>query len=358
LIPCLEEVFRRLFLKLLFGATLAISVMVQAIGAFCWEGQFEATLEREESEGVWDRIEKRFWDWSASTILLAASDGPHPDHWDLYLKLKSRWSPLDVDSTVAVGNSEPVFPVYQPGTRIDFSQAPCRSFLFGVWHGHSPEVQWSGREAAIGFQLDQVEPLRLRMMGTTCGEQRVIVSLNGRAVKTLRGSGAGPELMELDLPAAALAARNTLTLQVPDAKSPLSLGQGDDPRILGIGIAWLELVPLPMEGSLDVADGETIAGWAWAPARPDSPIQVEIYDGEVLLATVVADQFRQDLFDAGTGSGKYAFFLPTPARLQDGKAHVIHAKIAAERELMHQELMGSPKQFHQEEASDNRAARH
>jgi radical SAM protein with 4Fe4S-binding SPASM domain len=77
------------------------------------------------------------------------------------------------------------------------------------------------------------------------------------------------------------------------------------------------------EGFLDRADAELIGGWAWDRNHPDRRITVDIYDGDRLLAIVTADQFRQDLLDAGKGDGKCAFCYPTPVHLKDDKVHTI-----------------------------------
>jgi hypothetical protein len=95
-------------------------------------------------------------------------------------------------------------------------------------------------------------------------------------------------------------------------------------------------------GSLDGADGENIYGWAWDQNQPNSPIDVEIYEGDsvlTLLATVPASQFRQDLVDEKFGDGRHAFSYPIPARLNDGKAHTIRV-VTSQAKL---ELFGSPK---------------
>jgi hypothetical protein len=95
-------------------------------------------------------------------------------------------------------------------------------------------------------------------------------------------------------------------------------------------------------GSLDGADGENISGWAWDQNQPNSPIDVDIYEGDsvlTLLATVTANQFRQDLLDAKIGDGRHAFNCPTPARLKDGKAHIIRV-VTSQAKV---ELDGSPK---------------
>ncbi|MDP9120205.1 MAG: hypothetical protein M3O15_02370 [Acidobacteriota bacterium] len=80
-------------------------------------------------------------------------------------------------------------------------------------------------------------------------------------------------------------------------------------------------------GSLDGADCNRLAGWAWDSAQPSSPITVDIYDGTTLIATVLANAFRQDLLSAGLGNGRHAFFFPTPASLKTGAAHSVTFRV-------------------------------
>jgi hypothetical protein len=86
--------------------------------------------------------------------------------------------------------------------------------------------------------------------------------------------------------------------------------------------------PPVYEGYHDIADCNTILGWAWDKNRPDEPIQVDIYDGDTRLATITASDFRQDLLSAGHGNGKHAFTYPLPPSLKDGKPHAIRIKYA------------------------------
>lgn len=65
-------------------------------------------------------------------------------------------------------------------------------------------------------------------------------------------------------------------------------------------------------GWVDLANCTTISGWAWD--YTNNPISVDLYDGSIPLVTVVANQFRQDLLNAGIGNGYHAFSIPTPAR--------------------------------------------
>ena len=94
-----------------------------------------------------------------------------------------------------------------------------------------------------------------------------------------------------------------------------------------------------LEGNLDLASATEIAGWAWDSKQSDSIISVDIYDGDAKIATVPADQFREDLLKSRKGNGKHSFSLPTPASLKDGKSHKIRAKVSG----TNQELNDSPK---------------
>ena len=77
------------------------------------------------------------------------------------------------------------------------------------------------------------------------------------------------------------------------------------------------------QGYLDGANCQQIWGWAWYSDQPNTPINVDIYDGNTLLATVAANLFRQDLLNAGKGNGYHAFSYNVPNSLRDNKLHSI-----------------------------------
>lgn len=81
------------------------------------------------------------------------------------------------------------------------------------------------------------------------------------------------------------------------------------------------------EGYHDRADCSLIEGWAWDMNQPNTPINVDIYDGGSRIMTVLADRFRQDLLNAGKGNGYHGFSVATPASLKDGRSHTIYVKI-------------------------------
>jgi hypothetical protein len=94
-----------------------------------------------------------------------------------------------------------------------------------------------------------------------------------------------------------------------------------------------------VQGYLDVVGQTAIQGWAMDATKPTSPVTVDLYDGDALLASVPAKDFRKDLLAAGKGDGNHGFTFPLPPGLKDGKPHTIHAKCAGV------ELPGSPKTF-------------
>jgi hypothetical protein len=93
------------------------------------------------------------------------------------------------------------------------------------------------------------------------------------------------------------------------------------------------------EGSFDKLEAASVGGWAWDKTQPDTPIKVDIYDGTVLLGTVLANGYREDLKNAGKGDGKHAFNYAMPPTLRDGQSHTISVRFAGPST----ELIGSPK---------------
>jgi hypothetical protein len=133
-------------------------------------------------------------------------------------------------------------PVYQLGTRLDFTKASADPYLAGGWYDREADLRWSGREGIVRFRLEKAQPLRLRMRVHTFHEQKIIVRLNEKEMGTLHGGGADFQELQLDLPTSWVDGVNTLTLTMADAKSPKDFGEPDN-RLLGAGVAWMELAP-------------------------------------------------------------------------------------------------------------------
>lgn len=86
--------------------------------------------------------------------------------------------------------------------------------------------------------------------------------------------------------------------------------------------------PPAYEGFHDITDCNAILAWAWDKNHPNDPVKLDIYDGNLLMTTVTADEFRQDLLDTGHGNGKHGVVFPVPPQMKDGKKHAIMIKVA------------------------------
>src|SRR5208283_4788750 len=76
------------------------------------------------------------------------------------------------------------------------------------------------------------------------------------------------------------------------------------------------------QGYFDEASCTLISGWAWNANSPGSEINVDIYDGSFMIATVLASNYRGDLVLAGIGNGYHGYSY-TPG-FTDGKTHTIN----------------------------------
>ena len=67
-----------------------------------------------------------------------------------------------------------------------------------------------------------------------------------------------------------------------------------------------------LRGYVDVVSAGAIEGWAQSADHPDAPVCLDIYAGDRLIGQTLANLYRQDLRDAGLGSGRHAFVYTPP----------------------------------------------
>ena len=92
-------------------------------------------------------------------------------------------------------------------------------------------------------------------------------------------------------------------------------------------------------GSFDVGDCNQLIGWAWDKNAPNAILTVELLEGTIVYATAVANIYRENLKNAGIGTGNYGFAMPTPIALKDGKSHQLSFRIKGSSTI----LTNSPK---------------
>jgi hypothetical protein len=93
------------------------------------------------------------------------------------------------------------------------------------------------------------------------------------------------------------------------------------------------------EGYVDVFNCDVIAGWAADRNRLNTPIDVKLYDGGVLIATVPANQSRSDVGAYLKDNGVHGFNIPMPASIKNSQSHSLSIRFEASAT----NLVGSPR---------------
>lgn len=92
--------------------------------------------------------------------------------------------------------------------------------------------------------------------------------------------------------------------------------------------------PVQIVGHLDYVDEGYAYGWAFNPLKPNDRVSVDILCDGKLVGHGPADEYRQDLKDAGIGDGKHLFKVKLSYELYDGKVHTLHARNSSNNILL------------------------
>ena len=106
-------------------------------------------------------------------------------------------------------------------------------------------------------------------------------------------------------------------------------------------IGGLDLGPksvAPPAGSVDLVSAAEIVGWVWDQDRPETSVEVELLDGESVIASVAADIHRPDLEAAGIGTGRYGFRFLNVGQVLPRLSHRLRLRRASDG----MELLNSP----------------
>jgi GT2 family glycosyltransferase/glycosyltransferase involved in cell wall biosynthesis len=95
--------------------------------------------------------------------------------------------------------------------------------------------------------------------------------------------------------------------------------------------------PAPI-GNLDRVSFEEIAGWVWDEATPETPVDIEILDGDTVVLRLPADRYRSDLVNAGPRHGNHGFVVHGLGGVFSLSRHLVRVRRASDG----QDLPGSP----------------
>jgi hypothetical protein len=142
---------------------------------------------------------------------------------------------------------------YDWGTRLNFGYSGNADPYAGTgWSGPEEHMMWTDGHAATvylpGRAPDSNLVMRVNLGAYTLrgklDRQRVRVLVNGHEVANWVAIAAFQTCTAL-VPRADTAGAETtqITLELPDAVAPISIGAGSDNRTLGVAVAWLQLAP-------------------------------------------------------------------------------------------------------------------
>lgn len=83
-----------------------------------------------------------------------------------------------------------------------------------------------------------------------------------------------------------------------------------------------------LRGHFDRVDIRCAKGWAFDPRAPETRLELEIRCAGEVIATGIADRFRQDLLDAEIGDGCHAFEIPVDLNRYQDRLSQLEARVA------------------------------
>jgi hypothetical protein len=206
-------------LEMSCGALLLLaSVWINSLGA----ADRNTTLWNVRPNDI-DQHPERNWDWRQPQFLASY----------LYPPLPTAAPLIDQQATI----------------QIDASKLQFDEFFWYGWSAPEPRFRWSdGRQAVIVFAVHNPRDSRLILrtggfIGPGSTRQRVAVTLNGVALSSFEITDNLDREYAISLPANSLRNQNVLSFDLPDARSPQSLGLSNDSRKLGLALYWLKFVP-------------------------------------------------------------------------------------------------------------------
>jgi hypothetical protein len=78
------------------------------------------------------------------------------------------------------------------------------------------------------------------------------------------------------------------------------------------GLRPSETIEGPLRGFVDVAGPATVAGWAQCETQPEEPVCLDIFVDGIRVLRTLANRYREDLRNAGIGSGNHSFSAQLP----------------------------------------------
>lgn len=194
--------------------------------------ELEGALRQRDGVRVWEVVRKGY-----------SPDGPSGE-WAYHEWLRSLGEarPLgtfdDVDVTeIVAGRLEPTYAELPDDGCLVVERGGSALYFWSGWYGPEGSFRWSrGTRAEIVFSAATGAFGSLALDASCLGEQHVQVTLNNRDLGEYACTDWSVHRRTFALPSGVLRRTNRLVFFLPDARSPASLGKGNDQRILALAL--------------------------------------------------------------------------------------------------------------------------
>ncbi len=133
------------------------------------------------------------------------------------------------------------------GGRVDATAADAPAWMTGVWPQPDPQSRWTvARRVVIRLHRQDAAEGTLRLVAGAylvpgrLERQRVLIDINGVKLPEQEIRTAGIADYLFPVPARTWTGDCEIAIELPDARSPKELGQGEDPRLLGLALQSIE----------------------------------------------------------------------------------------------------------------------
>jgi GT2 family glycosyltransferase len=210
----------------------------------------------------------------------------------------------------------------EDGCTVTLRRAGTFEVLNGRWSltRSGDDVSSTATAADVEYvgTIDQAEPYRITGSAWCPARpsERVIIDLllNGTSLATLRCDEFRQELKDARMGDG----RHSFSW-VPDPSLMIPGSYTIAARVAGTTniitkpCTMLYRPPALIDGAVNLAGENKIAGWAWNKLRPMNAISVGLFEGDNLLLSTCADEYDPKLAAEGVGNGMHAFSLRLPS---------------------------------------------
>jgi Metallo-peptidase family M12B Reprolysin-like len=191
------------------------------------------------------------------------------------------------------------FVVTQPNTAVTWAGGTSQTVTWSVANTSGPPVNCANVKISLSTDGGNTFPLVLAASTPNDGSEPVVIPNTSTTTARVKVEAVG-----------------NVFFDTSNANFTITLTQGG-----------------AFSGFHDGAGCNTIQGWAWDANNPSNTVNVDIYDGNTLIATTPANMYREDLLNA-LSSPNHGFSFLTPPALKNGAVHTINVKFSGTNTLL------------------------